>query len=132
MKSYNKKLNDFNNRKLKLLIHKTNNNETALRYFVKEDVEFINNLNPIFAKLIWNRLCNNIKEDYYGISRETCAFCILTLLSFSNCNTCSWGKYHGRCSSEDGDFRRLQKFFSKHNIETISSEEYKKIISCVG
>lgn len=130
--SYRRRLIEFNKLKHKLLIKKTFSHPNAKQYFVEDDFKEIKKLDPEIAKIIWQILEENIDHlGSYAISRDTCTFCIETKLFGWRCSNCKWAKSHLKCGNKKGDFTIVQLFMNKHNIETITLEEYQSILKQV-
>lgn len=124
---YNDRLVRFTELKYNL-INKKISYYIAQRYFLSEDYENIEKLSKSESMIIWKMLERNIKEGYYGLSRKTCTYCIQDSLSSKKCARCDWAKYHKNCREEDGDFQLLEQAFKDRRIESISNQEYKRIL----
>jgi hypothetical protein len=126
--NYNEKLILFNQLK-HLILRKKQLEYLTDHYFCENDYKFIEKIKPEIAEKIYFTLIENINNDYYGLSQETCTFCIYKKITNTRCKTCEWGKNHGLCISPDGTYKQTQALFEQNNIETITSKQYKNIIN---
>lgn len=127
--SYKNRLIEFNRLKHALLVDKTGGCAVADRYFCQDDYESIKKMPAEIAHVIWDQLCDNILwNGEWGISQETCTFCIYRKIIGARCTSCIWGTHHGLCAKDSGDFKKLQKYMKKKAIETITHSEYINMI----
>jgi len=98
----------------------------AEKYFIPKDYKEIRQLPDSVCHLLYNKLHKNIyNTKNYGMTSSTCVFC---LLYHSFCDTCTWGKNHGKCN-EKGAYRNVYNFILKKEIEPFSKKVLKQIFS---
>ena len=99
-----------------------------LNYFNEDDKQDILQWSTEDANNIWTKLTNN--EHSYGISKDTCSFC----LHNKYCSTCTYGERHGKCgigTSCINTYCEIIAFFNKLSISlnfAFSKEFYSNLI----
>lgn len=91
-------------------------------YFNDKDIERIRMWPKWKCFWVWHRIKYAVfHQGLYGLSRRTCAMCVAC---FYRCHQCEFAMNHDRCSSDFGDFARLNKRIPEDKLNSILSNKY--------